>query len=346
MSQSNKPSLILSAAALCLLAGCSSVNFDVFSLDPVELGDSNTALASLPQPTSEPYVLRGEIQQIADYIALVPCDTDNPVALYLDENTKQTFTGEPSERIYAELSGYMTEANSGQQSRYAFAVTGVNVRSNNLKQCRIDTMKLTAAGHEPYWYARVSDDYLVLRHSESFDRREKIDLSAIADRQQSYQTQDYSLSVNKASCKDSVSNAKFGWTATLVLGDEEFSGCAAMPNNDIDSEWVGRYQGEIEENKDTLTTEMTLYPDHRVVTRYIRKYQPATEETGIWQAMKDGKVEVIVMKSRAAPFDSKRVFRREGDLLVADTEELNGQPLPLAGGGLQLRLVNQSLINL
>ncbi|MFD2177160.1 hypothetical protein [Veronia pacifica] len=334
--------------ASALSAGCSSTDLNPFSSDPVELGSTTANLPPSNPLNVAPYVLRGQVRQLGDNIVLIPCASKTPVKLAIPDALRQRVIDFPTDEKYTELSGFMThgEASPAVPSRFAFAVSGLNLITGTASECKNTNPRLVAGGHQPYWYSRVSDGTVVLRHADSFDRKEKIEISALADDKQFFKTQDFSLSVDAGICQDGISDKVFGWTATLILDGEEYQGCATQPNSEPDSEWVGRYKAVIEESGDTLTTEMTLLPDHSVVTRYVRKYQPETSEKGIWQVTANGKVEVIVPYSDDTPFDSKRTFRRGNDKLVADKEELNGQVLSLGSGGLNMVRVTTSPMTL
>lgn len=91
-----------------------------------------------------------------------------------------------------------------------------------------------------------------------------------------------------------------------------------------------------------LTTTLQLNADHTAMTRYdYQNGDQSLTETGYWQQIDNGQLNVLVTAHDNKPITSIRLYTINGTQLTAHKEFINGMKYDLGTNGLTLEKVNK-----
>nr|WP_269809157.1 hypothetical protein [Enterovibrio nigricans] len=136
-----------------------------------------------------------------------------------------------------------------------------------------------------------------------------------------------------------MSDSIYGWTSTFIQDGKTLKGCATLSADDPTLPWVAQYRGQTHLGDTTITTTLTLNPDHSATTLYEQDNSTPLTETGVWQQVSDNKVHVMMTRHQGQYLISERIFTRQGFVLNADSEIVNGSKYSLGENGLSLNLM-------
>ncbi len=173
-----------------------------------------------------------------------PCDGD--AALWLEDATGElaasyeALAGAPYEPVFAELRG-VVEAPKGEFAR----PFGAQLRVLELRRAEREgfgcALKLNGAhfralGNEPSWRVDVTTSELRLTTPGWPERRFVLpEPSALGQRQYAGREAggaELYLTLEEARCVDTMSGARFAWSARVILNDQRLEGCAISSPDD------------------------------------------------------------------------------------------------------------------
>lgn len=325
--------------ALLALQACSSFS---------PTGDNTEAqplLADLSAPSprvAQTFVMRGEVVLGHEVRSLSPCDSQKQYWLDIPDDRFQQalkLVRTPYAPLYGEVVGHLeTGIQDGFVSDYAarFVVEHINILSaENPKRCTQPLKPTQAFGTEPFWTMQFGHQQLTFQQMGQEARHFALTSSQIESKRRRYQFEGGQLELNQYSCVDGMSDSLYGWSSTLVIGDERYSGCATLSNQDATQHWIGTYQAASTKNND-FSVILQLNPDHSATTTYRYHSGSDSVERGVWQQLSKQQLQVIMTHHQQQPLLSERLFNREGNTLHADKEKVGNVVYPIADGGLTL----------
>lgn len=105
------------------------------------------------------------------------------------------------------------------------------------------------------------------------------------------------------------------------------------------SQSIGEYKSAMTAG---LTTTLQLNADHTAMTRYdYQNGDQSLTETGYWQQIDNGQLNVLVTAHDNKPITSIRLYTINGTQLTAHKEFINGMKYDLGTNGLTLEKVNK-----
>lgn len=199
-------------------------------------------LAGLPSPGPAGYRVRGHLAWGQERRSFTECGTgregwainasgDELVEVY------EALTSSPYQPMFAEVRGEWVAApqqGSGAGFGEALRITDLLRAENEGFGCRLDLagVAFIASGNEPFWRLRIREDGIALRSMDSPDER----VFAAPDRYEQAGRLTFESGAGNASirvvlepghCIDSMSGARYAWSATLVVDGRQLAGCAA-----------------------------------------------------------------------------------------------------------------------
>ncbi|SIO20900.1 hypothetical protein [Salinivibrio sp. ES.052] len=325
--------LIIASMSLLALAGCSSPS------GPVELGHRSdmvtTGLVHAPQP----FMQAGRISVSPETASFTPCGSQQQYWLDLTADQRAALD-QHAGSVYAEFEGFFTPVSRrGFSADYPATVTmtRLNMLTSELEGCAQPRNTLLAEGHEPLpWSAAVGQGHLAWESEKDSD---EVPLKGhqLDKKQAQFSSKQAVLTLSAQGCQQSA-NTLYGWQARLKTAKATYRGCAILPSEDTSQHWAGEYQGTNQSpGQPTLTTQLTLLPDHSAITTYHPQGETVTKETGIWQPVEKNQVQVLTTRSGEQMVVSERVYTRKGVTLTASEETFNGNTYPLGTKGLTLK---------
>lgn len=330
-------------SATSLLAACSQT-----PSGPIELGNSdslNPAAATAATPAPQRFMLRGQVILGHEVRTISPCGSNTQYWLQLPASLTQegaALMRGPNQPIYGEVIGeFVKPPIDGFAADYpaSFNVTQLNLMSAEINVCNRASNRTLASGTEPFWSVSITDNTLDYKHLGQPSQSYPLLARDISPEARVYRAEGATLTLTPALCSDGMSDSVFGWRSTFTRGDDTLTGCATLSGDDPTQPWVGDYQGTTTLGGKTLTTTLTLNPDHSATTRYTQPNEKAVEETGIWQQVNDGAVQVMMTRHQGRYLGSERVFTRNGFTLHAASEQIGDRQYSLGPDGLTLSLM-------
>ncbi|WEM42365.1 hypothetical protein PTW35_00380 [Photobacterium sp. DA100] len=328
-------------AGALLLAGCASQPSSGPTPEEIALTTPEVATSS---GKVQAFMLRGQVILGHESRSIQPCGSTQQYWLHLpagDLPAANAVTPPGYEPMYGEFIGHLEPApEEGFAADYnaRFNVKQINLLSAEMRQgCQQPPRKTWAFGNEPGWSIEVAGETVSLSRIGYPTQQQAINSRDIRSGQQVYQGRDFTLTMTQAQCNDTMSDALFGWQATLDWQGTKYTGCATLGATDTTQHWVGTYQGHSDLGAAVLTTTLSLLPDHSAITAYsYSNGQPGLEEKGFWQQAGDGKVKVTMAQYQGRRLISERLFRREDGQLSTRQEIINGETYELGDNGLTL----------
>ncbi|PSU32902.1 COG3650 family protein [Photobacterium lutimaris] len=328
-------------AAVLLLAGCAS--------DPAAGPTPEKEALTTPEVATssgkvQAFMLRGQVTIGHESRSIQPCGSTQQYWLHLpagDLPAANAVAPRGYEPMYGEFIGYLEPAPAeGFAADYhaRFNVKQINLLSAEMRQgCQQPPRKTRAFGNEPGWSIDVAGDTASLSRISYPTQQQTISSRDIRSGQHVYKGRNFTLTMTQAQCNDTMSDALYGWQATLDWQGTVYSGCATLGATDVTQHWVGRYQGHSDLGATVLTTTLNLLPDHSAVTEYsYSDGQPGLSEKGFWQQAGDGKIRVTMAQYQGRRLISERLFTREDGQLSTRQEIINGETYELGENGLTL----------
>ncbi|WP_232312829.1 COG3650 family protein [Enterovibrio coralii] len=340
------PQTLAALSVAALLSACSTS-----PSGPVELGNSDDLLGESSAPVAETvdapqrFMLRGDVTLGHEVRTITPCGSNTQYWLQLPANLDQegmALSSSPYSAIYGEVIGeFVPPAVDGFAADYpaTFKVTQLNLMSAEISGCKQARDKTVASGNEPFWSVSVSGN--TLKYQQMGEQAQSYTLTkrAITPTARTYSADGASLTLTPALCNDTMSDSIYGWKSTFVRDGETLEGCATLSADDPTQPWVAQYRGQTSLGGTTLTTTLTLNADHSATTVYEQADSAPLTETGVWQQISDNKVHVMMTRHQGQYLISEREFTRNGFVLKADSEIVNGSKYNLGPDGLSLNLV-------
>ncbi|WP_299017321.1 hypothetical protein [uncultured Photobacterium sp.] len=330
------------AILLALLAGCTTTS----TSEPVNITPAGNQQATADGSKVQAFMLRGTVVLGHESNSIQPCGSSKQYWLstpLADRQALAAITHPGYAPMYGEFIGYLEPAPAkGFAADYdgRFQVKQINLISAEMSQgCAQLPHTTRAFGHEPGWVVEIDGDQANLLRPDNQRQQQAITDKHILTGQQRYQGEVFQLDLTKGRCNDTMSNSLFGWQANLRWEGNNYRGCATLGATDITLHWIGRYQGtSYSGGNPTLTTTVTLKPDHTATTRYdYPSGDPSTHETGFWQQVSDNSVQVVMTKHQGRRLISERRFVLDGDRITTREETVNGQTYSLGDNGLVLK---------
>ncbi|WP_077523495.1 MULTISPECIES: hypothetical protein [Salinivibrio] len=334
--------LIIASVSMLTLAACSSS-----PSGPVELGHRSDKVDTGLVHTPQPFMQTGQISVSPETASFTPCGSQKQYWLDLTADQRATLSQQAGP-VYSEFEGYFTPVSRrGYSADYPAAVTmtRLNMLTSELEGCAQPRNTLLAEGQTPTtWSAAVGQGHLAWE-SEQDSQERPLSGQSMSQEQAQFRAQQAALTLSAQGCQQSA-NTLYGWQARLKTAKGTYQGCAILPSVDTSQHWAGEYQGTSQSpGQPTLTTQLTLLPDHSAITSYHPQGEAVTKETGIWQPIGDNQVQVLTTRSGEQMVVSERIYTRNGFTLTASEETFNGNTYSLGHDGLTLRLKVGDAVN-
>ena len=335
---------LLALGTLLFLAGCSQHSHTTTSSDPSE--NSQVAEQKIPHT----FMLRGTVIIGHESQSIQPCNSDQQYWINLSPEQWQTgadIQSSPYQPMYGELIGHFeAPPKGGFANDYParFVVSQINTLvAGEGASCQRNVQPTKAFGTEPFWNVQVVDGELIFSEIGKQKQKQPITEQKLEINKRVYQSRDFSLTMSKGICKDTMVESIYGWNSDVDIDGNKYQGCATLSAKDTTLNWVETYQGTSTIGDSRLTIGLTLNPDHSAVTTYdYNTDEPKLIETGVWQATKDNKLHVLMSRHQRQYMISERVFTKDGTQISADKERVNGVVFPIQSG---LTLYSMDRIN-
>ncbi|MDD9195335.1 lipoprotein [Aliivibrio sp. S3MY1] len=325
---------LLALGALLFVAGCSQQSSIQTSGDPSEVNQ----LSDIKTPHT--FMLRGTVIIGHESQSIQPCHSDLQYWINLSPAQWQAGTdiqSSPYQPMYGELIGHFeAPPKGGFANDYParFVVSQINTLvAGEGASCQRNVQPTKAFGTEPFWSVQVVNGELVFSEMGKPKQQQIITEQILEINKRVYQSRDFSLTMSKGICKDSMVESIYGWHSEVAINGKKYQGCATLAAKDTTLNWVEAYQGTSTIGGSGLTIGLTLNPDHSAVTTYdYNTDEPQLVETGIWQATKDNKLHVLMSRHQRQYMISERIFTKNGTQISTDKERVNGVIFPIQSG--------------
>ncbi|CAG18573.1 COG3650 family protein [Photobacterium profundum] len=354
----------LPIAALIALTGCStstpsSSTSGMIDLTPpkeeTQLGSISTTTANTDTVNAntqtndsgkvQAFMMRGMVTLGHESNSIQPCGSTQQYWLTTaisDRSALEKITQNGYQAMYAEMIGFLEPAPAeGFATSYdgRFTVKQINMISAEMSGgCKQQPHTTRAFGNEPGWAAEIKNKQVTLIQMGKERQSQAITSTSSISGKQQYTGSDFNLTLTKAQCNDTMSDALFGWQSTLEWQGKQFKGCATIGATDVTLNWIGEYQSSAQATKNTgLTTTLVLNPDHSATTTYAyTNGDNSLVETGFWQQASQDTVQVMMTRHQGRRLNGERFFTLDGNTLITTEEVVNGQTYSLGSNGLQL----------
>ncbi|OAN16933.1 hypothetical protein A3K86_08320 [Photobacterium jeanii] len=337
--------LALPLVALSLLAGCSSQPSSTATSETATHSDNNQTMTTGSGDKVQAFMMRGMVTWGHESYSIQPCGSTKQYWIVFpatDHGAIREAAPYNYEPMYSEVIGYLEPApEDGFAADYdgRFVVKQTNLLSAEMRGgCQFDPHYTRAFGMEPDWDLQIQQNQVIFSRLGEKSQPQAITQQNATSGQQQYQGKNFSLTLTKGHCNDTMSSSLYGWRSELNWQGKTYRGCATLGATDVTATWVGQYRTPADvTNTPGLTTVLLLKPDHSAITRYeYDSDEPALQEQGIWQQIDDEHVKVIMTSHQGRRLLSERVFELDGERLIARDEVINGNRYSLGDGGLQL----------
>ena len=325
---------LLTLGTLLFLAGCSQHSPTTTSSEPSE--NSQVAEQKIPHT----FMLRGTVIIGHESQSIQPCNSDQQYWINLSPEQWQAgadIQSSPYQPMYGELIGHFeAPPKGGFANDYParFVVSQINTLvAGEGASCQRNVQPTKAFGSEPFWNLQVINGELVFAKMGKSTQKQTITDQAFSVTTRHYESDDFSLTMTKGICKDSMVESIYGWHSDVNIKGNTYQGCATIAAKDTTLNWVNSYQGTSTAGDSGLTIGLTLNPDHSAITTYdYNTDEPQLVETGVWQATQDNKLHVLMSRHQRQYMISERIFSQQGNQISADKETVNGVIFPIQSG--------------
>lgn len=326
------------------LQACSSSNSvnQVADIERVQVNELAATQLSQKETSAAQFIMRGLLVIGPDTHSFTPCGSKQQ--FWADFNRPQqnailAISTKPYQPMYAELIGTLavTENNSYTGGYAAqLNVSSINmVSTENPQRCQQPLRSTTAIGNEPFWSVSFNKNHVNYKKTDS-EKPLGIMGSDITSQKRVYNLSDHQLALSRQLCRDTMSDTIYGWNASMNSTDKQLNGCAALSNFDTTLNWSGVYQA-VSNDPSALTVTLELKPDHTALTRYqYDDNQQERWETGYWQQINSGQVQVVMTHHQGQKLISERIFSKNGQSIQATREKVNGTIYTIHNSGLVL----------
>ncbi len=327
-----KTSLLI-LANLLFLSGCSQNNIAEKS--------SHSSQANLSQQQSPAtFMLRGNVTIASNAQTIQPCGSNQQYWINLSPaqwKAASDIQQSPNQLMYAELIGYFeAPPKGGFANDYPARLVVSQINSlvaGEGGSCNRKIQPTQAFAAEPFWKMQVVNNQLVFSQLGQAKRSQPIIKQTVENNTRYYQSQDYSLSMTKGICRDTMVESVYGWHSSVDLDGKKYQGCATLSAADSHLDWVGSYQGTSTTGSEKLTITLRLNPDHSATTTYsYDSKEPQRVETGVWQITKDNQLYVLMSRHQYQYLISERIFTKNGDQISTEKETINGKTFSIQSG--------------
>ena len=325
---------LLTLGALLFIAGCSQQS-------SIKTSDNSSEANQLSDvKTPHTFMLRGTVIIGHESQSIQPCNSEQQYWINLSPVQWQAgseIQSSPYQPMYGELIGHFeAPPKGGFANDYParFVVSQINTLvAGEGSSCQRNVQPTKAFGTEPFWNLQVVNGELVFSEMGKPKQQQAITEQKLEINKRVYQSRDFSLTMTKGICKDSMVESIYGWNSEVDIDGKKYQGCATLAAKDTTLNWVETYQGTSTIGDSGLTIGLTLNPDHSAVTTYdYNTDEPQLVETGVWQATKDNKLHVLMSRHQRQYMISERVFSKNGTQISADKERVNGVVFPIQSG--------------
>ncbi len=291
--------------------------------------------------TPQTFMLSGMVNLRSDIQTIQPCSSAVQYWLEISSNQWNTLaplTKRSSLPLYAEVIGYFKAPPKGGFSAdfpARFIVTHINqVTTENNQACSSLASPTKAFGSEPFWAIKIQNQQLTYGQPAKKAEVEPISTQQIKHHSRAYQSDSFSLTMQREYCSDTMSDAIYGWSSQLTALDTTQTGCGAISNHDTTQVWTGEYQAVTPHG---LAITLTLNSDHSATTLYHSEQENSnTEESGVWQQVNSNQIHVLMSRHQRLYMISERIFTRKEQSISAENEKVNGQVYGLGPNGITL----------
>lgn len=325
---------LLALSALLFLSGCSQHNAANPSKDSSQKNHLNET------KTPHTFMLRGTVIIGHESQSIQPCGSDQQYWINLSPAQWQAgsdIQSSPYQPMYGELIGHFeAPPKGGFANDYParFVVSQINTLvAGEGASCQRKIQPTKAFGNEPFWNIQVDNGELVFSEMGKQKQGQAIVEQQFDVNKRVYQSRDFSLTMTKGICRDTMVESIYGWNSEVNINGKKYQGCATLAAQDTTLNWVNSYQGTSTVGTSGLTIGLTLNPDHSAITTYdYNTDEPQLIETGVWQATKDNKLHVLMSRHQRQYMISERVFSKDGEQISAKEERVSGVLFPIQSG--------------
>lgn len=325
---------LLALGALLFLSGCSQHNATNSSKNASQKNHLNEI------KTPHTFMLRGTVIIGHESQSIQPCGSDQQYWINLSPRQWQSgndIQSSPYQPMYGELIGHFeAPPKGGFANDYParFVVSQINTLvAGEGASCQRSIQPTKAFGSEPFWNLQVVNGELIFSEIGKQKQAQTITEQQFDINKRVYQSRDFSLTMTKGICKDTMVESIYGWNSEVTINDKKYQGCATLAAQDTTLNWVNTYQGTSPVGASGLTIGLTLNADHSAITTYdYNTDEPQLVETGVWQATRDNKLHVLMSRHQRQYMISERVFSKDGEKISAKEEQVNGVLFPIQSG--------------
>ena len=342
MSLKAKTTLVV-ITSLYLQACSTSNSFNQTSdVERIQVNELATTELSQGETPAAQFIMRGQLVIGPDTHSFTPCDSKQQFWAEFNrpqQNAVLALSTKPYQPMYAELIGTLAPTkNSSYSGGFAaqINVSTINlITTENPQRCNLPLRSTRAVGNEPFWSVSFNKNHVNYTKMDS-EKPLGIMGSDITSQKRVYNLSDHQLELSRELCRDSMSDAIYGWKASLTSEDKQLNGCAALSNFDSTLNWSGTYQA-ISNDPNALTVTLELNPDHTALTRYqYDDNQQERWETGYWQQINSSQVQVTMTHHQGQKLISERIFSKKDNAIRATLEKVNGIIYTIHNNGLVL----------
>ncbi|MGR6860339.1 COG3650 family protein [Aliivibrio salmonicida] len=346
---------LLALSTLLFLAGCSQHS------STTDSHHSSESKQAADQKIPHTFMLRGTVIIGHESQSIQPCSSDQQYWINLSPEQWQAsndIQSSPYQPMYGELIGHFeAPPKGGFANDYParFVVSQINTLvAGEGASCQRKVQPTKAFGNEPFWNLQVINGELVFAEMGKPTQKQAITDQTFSVTKRHYKSDDFSLTMTKGLCKDSMVESIYGWNSKIEIKGKTYQGCATLAAKDTTQHWVNTYQGTSSVGDSGLTIGLTLGSDHSAITTYdYNTDEPQLVETGVWQATQDDKLHVLMSRHQRQYLISERTFSQQGNQISADKETVNGVTFPIqsgltlysTGGTLNKSTLNQSTLD-
>ena len=325
---------LLTLGTLLFLSGCSQQ----FSEDTSDSKSKNNDVHEATMPHT--FTLRGTVVIGHESQSIQPCNSDQQYWINLTPEqwaAGNSIQSSPYQPMYGELIGHFeAPPKGGFANDYParFVVSQINTLvAGEGVSCKKTRQPTNAFGSEPFWNIQVINGSLVVSEIGKSKQAQTITDQKFTVKKRHYQSDDFSLTMTKGICKDSMIESIYGWKSNVEIDGKAYEGCATLSAKDTTLGSAGSYKGTSTIGNSSLTIGLTLNPDHSAMTTYdYNTDEPQLIETGVWQETNDDKIHVLMSRHQRQYMISERTFSKNKQTISADNETVNGVTYPIQSG--------------
>nr|VVV02767.1 hypothetical protein AW0309160_00092 [Aliivibrio wodanis] len=324
---------LLAVTTLLFFSGCSQQSSNTASNNSSEDNQNQST-------TPHTFTLRGTVVIGHESQSIQPCNSEQQYWINLKPEqwkVSNEIQSSPYQPMYGELIGHFeAPPKGGFANDYParFVVSQINTLvAGEGPSCRQPIKPTKAFGNEPFWTIQVINNELVFSEMGKSKQAQSIVGRSFKVDKRHYQTDDFSLTMTKAICKDSMVESIYGWRSEVDIKGKKYQGCATLSAQDSTLSWANYYQGTSTIGDSGLRIGLTLNPDHSAITTYdYNTNEPQLVETGVWQATNTNGVHVLMSRHQRQYMISERTFSKQGNQITTEKEIVNGVTFPIQAG--------------